>query len=209
MHADALASIAAPETRIHVRVAWLCGLVLLFEGYDIAALGYAIPSLVDAWRGAPAAFTQVLTAGNVGMLFGCVVAGWLGDRVGRKPVLISCIVAFGVFSLLSASVGSASQLGVLRFLTGMGLGGGLPTAVAPAAEFAPRTSQARLLMLMIVGVPIGFSLGGFLASYLVRLYGWPAIFIAGGALPLVVAPLLAFWLPEFSPHVRHNTDSTR
>jgi len=206
MEADVLPSIAAPTTRIHLRVACLCGVVLFLEGYDIAAAGYAIPALVDAWKVPPATFTRVLTSGNVGMLLGSVCAGWLGDRLGRKPVLLGCIVVFGVFSLLSALVGSPSHLEALRFFTGLGLGGGLPTAVALASDFAPGTSQARVLILMIVGVPIGFSLGGFLASYLVYFYGWPAIFVAGGMLPLVVALLLSLWLPEraMSRSARHH-----
>ena len=99
--------LAAPTEQrlewLHLRVAWLCGVVLFLEGYDIAAVGYAIPSLVDAWRVPATAFTQALTAGNVGLLFGSLCAGLLGDRLGRKLVLISCVAGFGIFSLLSAA----------------------------------------------------------------------------------------------------------
>src|SRR5271167_2529846 len=105
--------------RLHLRVAWLCGVVLFLEGYDIAAAGYAVPSLVDAWRVPPSVFSQALTAGNVGLLLGSLCAGLLGDRLGRKPVLIGCVLAFGIFSLLSALVGSPAQLAGLRFLTGL------------------------------------------------------------------------------------------
>jgi MFS transporter, AAHS family, 4-hydroxybenzoate transporter len=124
--------------RLHLRVVWLCGVVLLLEGYDIAAVGYAIPSLVDAWRVAPAGFTQVVAAGNIGLLLGSVCVGLLGDRLGRKPVLVSCVVAFGFSSLLTASVGSPTDMASLRFLTGLGLGGGIPLAIALASDFAPR-----------------------------------------------------------------------
>jgi len=200
----AIASIAAPRSRIHLRVAWLCGLILFLEGYDIASVGYAIPSLVDAWRVPPSVFTQALTAGNIGLMFGSICAGLLGDRLGRKPVLIGCVVTFGMFSLLPAFVGSPVQLASLRFLAGLGLGGGLPITAALACDFAPRSSRARLLILMIMGVPIGFAVGGFLASWLVRLYGWPAIFVTGGVLPLAMAPLLVLGLPDVvQPADRH------
>jgi AAHS family 4-hydroxybenzoate transporter-like MFS transporter len=198
MQAEASTAIALPAARLHLRVGWLCGVVLFLEGYDIAAVGYAIPSLSDAWKIHPSAFTQVLTAGNVGLMLGSVGAGLLGDRLGRKPVLIGCVTAFGLFSLLSALVYAPSQLEVLRFLTTLGLGGGLPIALALASDFAPRMVQSRLVTLMCTAVPVGFTVGGLLASRLVAIFGWPAIFVAGGLLPLVAMLLLILWLPESS-----------
>lgn len=190
------------------RVEWLCALALLFEGYDIASIGYAVPSLVDAWRIQPSVFTQVLTAGNVGLMIGSLVAGWLADRLGRKPVLMGCIFLFGAFSLMSAFAGSPSGLSAMRFLTGLGLGGGLPTVLALASDVAPRTRQERFVILVNVGVPIGFSTGGLLATWLVRAFGWPAIFVVGGTLPLCLLPLLEIWLPEsctqFTPTRRRD-----
>jgi AAHS family 4-hydroxybenzoate transporter-like MFS transporter len=185
-----------PLKRLDVRVAWLCGVVMFLEGYDIAAIGYAIPSLVDAWHVAAPGFTLALTAGNIGLLLGSLGAGLLGDRIGRKPVLVSCVAGFGVFSALSALAGSPSQLAALRLLTGLGLGGGIPLAIALVSDFSPPSKQARLVMLMSAGLPIGVTAGGFLASQLVRGFGWQAIFMVGGILPLGITPLLVLWLPE-------------
>src|SRR6516165_3549898 len=196
MSAKATAAAEHEVDRLDLRVAWLCGVVLFLEGYDIASVGYAIPSLVDAWRLGPSAFTPALTAGNVGLLLGSIGAGLLGDWLGRKPVLIGCVTVFGVFSLLSACVGSPLQLAALRVLTGLGLGGGIPLAIALASDFALPMAQGRLVMLMSAGVPIGFPLGGLLASRLVPVFGWPAIFVAGGVLPLAMVLPLALLLPE-------------
>jgi len=197
MVAKAMTGVAVAE-RLHLRVAWLCGAILFLEGYDIAAAGYAVPSLVDAWKVLPQAFTPVLTAGSVGLLLGSLCAGWLGDRLGRQPVLIGCAAVFGVFSLLSAFANSPIQLAALRFPTGLGLGGGVPLAVALVSDFAPPMEKGKLVMLMSAGVPIGFTVGGLLASQLVGLFGWPAIFVTGGVLPLAMVPPLALWLPESS-----------
>jgi MFS transporter, AAHS family, 4-hydroxybenzoate transporter len=177
-------------------VAALCGVVLLLEGYDIAAIGYAVPSIADARRLAPSSFTPALVAGNVGLLLGSVGVGILGDRLGRKPVLIGCVVVFGAFSLFTAFAGSLFQLSGLRLLTGLGLGGGIPLSIALASDFARPMRQGRLVVLMSLGVPTGFTLGGLLASRLVQAFGWPAIFIVGGVLPFVMIPVLALWLPE-------------
>jgi AAHS family 4-hydroxybenzoate transporter-like MFS transporter len=184
-----------PTNRLRVRVAWLCGLILFLEGYDIAAVGYAVPSLADAWHVRPSMFTPALTAGNIGLLLGSLAAGLLGDWLGRKRVLIGCVAMFGVFSLLTALVASASQLAGLRLLTGLGLGGGIPLAIALASDFAPRMTQGRFVILISTGVPIGIAVGGLLASRLVGFFGWPTIFCVGGVLPLAIVPLLAWRLP--------------
>jgi MFS transporter, AAHS family, 4-hydroxybenzoate transporter len=184
-----------PARRVHQRVAWLCGAVLFLEGYDVAAAGNAIPSLVDAWKLRPALLTPALTAGNIGLLLGLLGVGLLGDRLRRRPLIICCVLEFGFFTLLSALVQSPLQLASLRFLTGLGLGGTLPLAMAIAADFAPRRSQGGFVILTNVGVPIGVTFGGLLASQLVRAFGWPAIFVAAGVLPIAVAPLLVL-LPD-------------
>jgi MFS family permease len=162
MRAETLAVAAERPERLPLRVTRLCGVVLFLEGYDIAAVGYAIPSLVDAWR------TQVLTAGNIGLLLGSLGVGLLGDQLGRKPVLLSCVAAFGVFSLLSAFVGSLLQMPSLRFLTGLGLGGGIPLAIALASDFAPPMGHGRLVIL------VGVSNAGRLSLWLAPGCGSPA-----------------------------------
>jgi hypothetical protein len=86
MREKTLAAAECEVERPYLRAALLCGLVLFLEGYDIAAVGYAIPSLVDVWRVDPSAFTGALVAGNVGLVLGSTGAGLLGDRAGRRPV---------------------------------------------------------------------------------------------------------------------------
>jgi AAHS family 4-hydroxybenzoate transporter-like MFS transporter len=174
----------------HVRVGWLCAIVLVLEGYDIEAAGYAVPALVDAWRSPPAAFTQALAAGNIGIVLGSLIGGPLGDRLGRRPVLVGCVVLFGVFSLLSTLAASPSQLAAMRLGTGLGLGGGLPMVIALASDFAPTAASGRFVMMTALGVPIGFAGGGLLASQLLSVFGWPAIFAVGGVAPLAFAPLI-------------------
>jgi AAHS family 4-hydroxybenzoate transporter-like MFS transporter len=196
MAAEAMVGVSVLANRLHLRVAWLCGAILFLEGYDIASAGYAVPSLVDVWKVHPQAFTQVLTAGNVGLLLGSLFAGLLGDRLGRKPVLIGCAIVFGVFSLISAFAASPLSLAAFRFPTGLGLGGGIPLAVALTADFAPAETRGRLVILMCLGIGTGFTFGGLLAIRLVDLFGWPAIFVTGGLLPLAIVPALWLWLPE-------------
>jgi MFS transporter, AAHS family, 4-hydroxybenzoate transporter len=179
-----------------IRVAALCAAVLLIEGYDIAVVGYVVPSLVDGWRVPAGVLTYALTAGNLGMLLGSLIAGLLGDRYGRKPVLIGSVTVFGIFSFFSAFVTSPAQLAAARALTGLGLGGGVPLAITLAADFAPSITKGRFVILSSLGVPVGFALAGFLSGWLISAFGWPAAFIAGGLAPLFLALLLFRELPE-------------
>lgn len=204
-------TLAAPSraaTGTPVLVAWLCGVVLALEGYDFASVAFAAPSLIDAWHVKPVVFTGVFTAGNIGLLFGALIAGPIGDRIGRKPVLIGCVATFGLFSLLSAFAGGPQALLWLRFATGLGLGGGVPLAIALATDHAPADRQGRLVILMSSGVSIGNTIGGLTASQIVRFLGWPWIFALGGLLPLLVVIALVIWLPEsdvlHEPHAHGN-----
>jgi MFS transporter, AAHS family, 4-hydroxybenzoate transporter len=128
------------------RVSELCFFVLFLEGYDVSALGYATPSLIEGWHLSPPMFTVTITMGAVGMLLGSFAAGMLGDRLGRKPVLIGCVATFGIFSLLTVYVGDQLSLTVLRFITCLGLGGGVPITIALATDYAPLRNPRRLVI---------------------------------------------------------------
>ena len=178
------------------RAALLCAAVLVLEGYDLGAMAFTLPAVSEAWHLKPAAFTAALTAASVGLFLGSLLCGWLGDRLGRKPVLIGCVVLFGVMSLATAMAGSVATLTFLRLLTGLGIGGGVPTTIALLSDLAPRERQGGLVMAMTCGVPAGNVLGGLVASRLVGPFGWPAVFVVGGLIPLVLLPPLLWLLPE-------------
>jgi AAHS family 4-hydroxybenzoate transporter-like MFS transporter len=181
---------------VYVRVTFLCAIVLAFDGFDITAMGFVIPPLTKVWGISPAQFTPALVAGSVGMLFGALAAGVAGDRFGRRPVFITCVTLFGILSLLSSLSADVTQLACLRFLTGLGLGGAVPTAIALASDYSPPGRQGRLVALMSAGLPAGIIAGGMVSAALLSQFGWQSIFIAGGVGPLILAPMLVFWLPE-------------
>lgn len=184
------------EEQWAIRTTILCGCVVVVEGYDLSVLGYVVPRLVDAWGVPAAAFTAALTAGNVGMFVGAIACGWLGDRVGRKPVLIACVGAFGAASLLTAFVVSTEQLAWARLATGIGLGGGIPACIALVSDASAANRQGRLVIIMITGVVVGNLLAGVVSASMLDTYGWPSVFVVGGVAPLVLLPVIAMLLPE-------------
>ena len=172
-------------------------LVIMVDGYDITVAAFAVPPLIKAWGvTTPGAFGPVLGASLFGMLFGAPLLGHVGDRYGRKTAILLCYVLFGVFTLAAAWSGSLLQLGVLRFLAGVGIGGLLPNVVALNAEFAPRRLQATAVIVSFAGITLGGSLPAPIVAYLMPHYGWPILFYFGGLIPLLLAGLIFASLPE-------------
>jgi AAHS family 4-hydroxybenzoate transporter-like MFS transporter len=127
---------------------------------------------------------------------GAVVCGPAGDRIGRKPVLLAATATIAVFTLLCALASSLTQLTLLRFLTGIGIGGIMPTAVALTADYTPRRYRATFVIVMFCGTPAGGFVGGQIVAQLLPHFGWRSIFLLGCAWPLLMLPVLALWLPE-------------
>ncbi len=172
-------------------------LVIMVDGYDITVAAFAVPPLIKEWGVAnPGAFGPVLGASLFGMLFGAPLLGHVGDRYGRKTAIIASYVVFGVFTLAAAWSHSLFQLGALRFLAGIGIGGLLPNVVALNAEFAPRRLQATAVIVSFAGITLGGSLPGPIAAYLMPQHGWQILFYFGGLVPLLLAGLIAAMLPE-------------
>jgi MFS transporter, AAHS family, 4-hydroxybenzoate transporter len=171
--------------------------IALIDGYDIAAIAFAAPSLVKEWGLAnPRALVPVLTASLVGILFGSAAFGWVGDRYGRKAALIWSNLVFGVFTLAAAYSTDLTQMFWLRLLAGLGIGGVIPNAVAINAESAPRRMRATLAILAVGFVPLGGAIPGFVTATLVPTHGWQILFYIGGIVPIVIAIAAWIGLPE-------------
>jgi AAHS family 4-hydroxybenzoate transporter-like MFS transporter len=198
------AALSATETALEnqkigglqIRVAALCALVQICDGYDVNSIGVTVPSLTHAWSLPGPAFTQAFLWSSIGIMVGALSAGPLGDRVGRKPLLLASLTIFGLASLLSAFAGSLFVLSILRFFTGMGIGGAFPGAATLTGDYAPHRLRATMIMVTFTGAPIGGFLCGQLAGLLLPKFGWPSIFLVGGVVPLLMVLALALWLPE-------------
>ncbi|WP_174875381.1 MFS transporter [Vogesella oryzae] len=174
----------------------LCFCIVLLDGFDTAAIGYVAPSLLKEWGIAKPALGPVLSAALFGLAAGALSAGPLADRFGRKAVLVSSVLVLGLFTLLSAHADTLQHLTILRFITGMGLGAAMPNAVTLMSEFCPTSRRALLTNAMFCGFPLGASLGGFLAAWMIPQWGWRSVFTVGGVAPLLLVLLLLLVLPE-------------
>ena len=185
-----------PMSAFQTRLMVLIGVVVLMDGFNLQAMGFVAPALASAWRIPAAVLGQIFGAALIGMLAGSILLGSLADRVGRRPILLASTALFGAAMLLTAATQTVFQLVVLRFVTGFGVGGVMGNAVALASEFSPRRLRASLLMWISCGFTGGAILAGVLSALLAPWAGWRAVFLAGGALTLLIAAAMVRLLPE-------------
>lgn len=185
-----------PLSRYQWRVVILCFLIVFLDGLDTAAMGFIAPALSQDWGIDRASLGPVMSAALIGMVFGALGSGPLADRFGRKWVLVASVMIFGAFSLASAYASNVDQLLILRFLTGLGLGAGMPNATTLLSEYTPERFRSLLVTSMFCGFNLGMAGGGFISAKLIPAFGWHSLLLLGGVLPLVLAVVLLFWLPE-------------
>jgi AAHS family 4-hydroxybenzoate transporter-like MFS transporter len=176
-------------------------LALVVEGFDLQAANFAAPSIEEAFNLTRAQIGPLLSASLVGVLFGAMFIGPLGDRFGRRTILITACVTYGLLSLVATFASNLTQLIGLRFLIGIGLGAVLPNALALAGELAPRRHLATATGLVGIGITFGGVVAGAVAAHFLPTHGWQSLFVAGGILPIAIAVLLWLALPE-SPSFR-------
>ena len=187
---------ARPVSRFQWNVLLLCFIIIMLDGYDAAVMGFVAPALIEDWGISRAEMGPILGAAMFGVAIGALVAGPLSDRYGRKRILLWSVALFALFSLAGAVAQSPSQLALLRFLTGLGLGAVMPNCVTLVAEYMPERRKGVMITLMYSGFNVGSGLGGFIAAGLLSHYSWHSALIFGGVLPLVVLPFMIVMLPE-------------
>src|SRR3954451_1197878 len=174
---------------LQLRVALLCTLAQMFDGYDIVSIGMAVPSLAGAWHIPGPAFANTFVMSSVGIMVGALAAGPAGDRLGRKPTLIAGLVFLALSSLACIYATTVNDLVLWRFFTGIGIGIIMPVTVALTSDYLPERLRAPIIMVIFTGNPLGGFLGGQLIALLLPHYGWPVIFLIGGLLPLALIPV--------------------
>jgi AAHS family 4-hydroxybenzoate transporter-like MFS transporter len=174
----------------------LCGMCLIMDGFDVQAMGYVAPAVIQEWGILKEVLSPVFGAGLFGMLVGSLTFSTLADKIGRRPVLIGATMFFSLCMLATAFVNSIPQLIAFRFAAGLGLGCIMPNAMALAGEYSPRRTRVSIMMIVSCGFTLGGVVGGLITAALIPSFGWRSVFLVGGVIPLLVGIVMWLRLPE-------------
>jgi MFS transporter, AAHS family, 4-hydroxybenzoate transporter len=186
----------AKVTSFIVLVLCLSTMLLFLDGYDSTGIAFAAPHIAREWHIAPSSFGTVFAVGPVGMLIGSIGFGYMGDWVGRKPAIISSTLCFGIAILLMPLCTSLGELALVRFISGLGIGGLFPLGLVLAQEFMPRRARSTGAAIANAGYGIGITVCGLIAATFIPRFGWPVVFWLGGGAAVLICPILWMWLPE-------------
>jgi MFS transporter, AAHS family, 4-hydroxybenzoate transporter len=185
-----------PVGGFQIGVLILCMLVAALDGFDTQAIGYTAPAIAGVLKLPMDQFGKVGSAGLVGAAIGALSFGPFADLLGRKWFMILAAVVFAIFSFLTARSTSLDELLAYRFLAGLGLGGATPAFLAMGAELAPKRLRDVFVTVLFAAFPAGGLIGSLTSAWVIPAFGWQSVFYIGTVAPLVIAIILALWLPE-------------
>lgn len=173
---------------------------LMFDGYDLVIYGTVVSTFLrDPGQIGPVDPALAGALGSyalLGVLVGALVAGSVGDFLGRRKMMLGAYAWFSLGMAATAFTHTATMFGLFRFITGLGVGVLLATTAALVSEFAPKGRKNLCNAITYSGVPLGSLLAAALAILLLGHLSWRGMFLIG-ALPLVTLLPLAWWkMPE-------------
>jgi MFS transporter, AAHS family, 4-hydroxybenzoate transporter len=177
-------------------VAVLGACALFVEGFDTSAIGYIQPQITAEWSVPPETVGTILSADLLGLLFGYLLLAPLSARFGHKRMVIACTTFFGLMTFLTITSTSVAVLLFFRFMTGVGVGGAMPSAVALTGEYIPERRRSTAVTLIYVGFSIGQIAAGVVSQYFLEPFTWRAVLAFGAIITLIFAALFVFVLPE-------------
>jgi benzoate transport len=187
---------AGPMGRTQVAVVAITIALCALDGFDVLSIGFAAPGIAREWGIDRAALGVVLSMELIGMVVGSLFVGALSDRAGRRGTMLGCLVVMAFGMAMASGVGSIEALSAWRVITGLGVGGMIPTLNAVATEFASARRRDLSVALMSCGYPVGVIVGGTIAALLLRGGHWRHVFALGAGLTATLIPIVARVVPE-------------
>jgi MFS family permease len=192
-------------TMAHYRIVALCFFAWIFDFFDLVLYSFLLVGIARELHLSATGSSLVLGFSFLMTAVGGVGFGVLGDRVGRKPVIVATTLIYGIGTLLCASAHSLWALVGWRTVAGLGIGGEWAAGQSMIAETIPAQERARYACYVQTGAPLGILVAAIAGGYLQPIIGWRAVFVLAAAPALAVAIAVWKWLPESDVWLRHGT----
>lgn len=186
----------SPMTRFQMMAVVIALTLILIDGFDVAVMAYAAPSLSRLWGIDPVTLGFLLSASLFGMAAGSIFLTPLADRIGRRRLALVSLVIISIGMILSVVSINAAQLMTFRAITGLGVGGMMANLNVLVSEYSSDKRRGTIIGIYAAGYPIGATIGGLVAAPLIPLYGWQSVFGVGAVLTVVMLLISWRWLPE-------------
>ena len=184
---------------LQIFVVFITVLLNAIDGFDVLSISFAAPGIAKEWGTTPAALGVVMSMELIGMAIGSFFLGGMADKYGRRPTLLWCLISMTGGMLMVPTASNVVQLSIWRVIIGLGIGGILACVNAVVAEFSNVKRRGMCISIMVIGYPMGGTLGGMIASHLLATHDWRIIFYLGAILTGVLIPLVYFFVPESVP----------
>lgn len=185
-----------PMSRFQWIAVAICIMLNALDGFDVLVMAFTATSVAAEWKLNGAQLGLLFSAGLVGMAAGSVLLAPMADRQGRQPVTLLCLVIISVGMIASGFTRSHYELAVMRAITGLGIGGILASVTVIVVEYSSVKWRSTNIALYTAGYPLGATVGGLIAAWLLSHYGWRSVFIAGGLVTAAMIPVVLWRLPE-------------
>ncbi|MDN5658663.1 MAG: MFS transporter, partial [Brevibacterium aurantiacum] len=181
----------------------ICTFLNALDGYDVLAISFTSNQVSEEFSLSGTALGLVMSAALLGMAIGALTLGPVADRIGRRNMTIIALIVNICGLFLSATATSATELGIWRIVTGLGIGGILVGTNVICAEYASRKRRGLVISIYTAGYGIGAALGGSVMVSLIATSGWRSVFILGGCLATLSLVLVLLLVPG-SPSYLYN-----
>ena len=174
----------------------LCGSVIFLDGLDTQSISVASKSMAASLKIPLSDFGVIFSVLQLGGLIGTMLFGYRADRIGRRPLVVTAAFLIGALTLGTAAVDNYTELLVVRFLGGIGLGGIFPCVLALGAEYVHSKYRGIAVAILFANYSLGAAIGAMVNGYVLTAFGWRAVFLLGGLLSVAAALAILVWLPE-------------
>lgn len=166
------------------------------DGFDILASAFAAPGIAAEWHVSREALGVVLSMELWGMVAGSLVLGSMTDVIGRRRTTLLCLLIMTTGMILATRADSPQSLSIWRLVTGLGIGGMLSSINALTAELSNLRNRSLAMAIMVIGYPLGGTIGGLIVQQVLKGSGWRAVFLLGAVATAVFIPLVLAFVPE-------------